>query len=586
MMKTSTQQRFLTAMALVLMLGLGACTTPAALPPATALPPAGAPTAAAAPAAVPTEAPAAPAPAPTGAAAAPAPAAAAPVTVRYGLPALPVTWDISKSTGSHEYHVLRNTYEPLFDYDFKTFELQPRGALSFEISPDGTVYTYKLNPEAKWSDGKPVTAHDYVYGLMRLIDPTLASPMSYELDMVKGATDYYGGKGRAEDVGIKALDDTTLEITLTSPQGYFPIVPTSVWFTALRKDIVDAHPNDWMFPPYMVGNGPYYITQYTPDQKVVIEKNPYYYRQHGGPDKVEFNVYTDPAGSFRAYEAGEIDYSSVPSEEIQRVQGDAKMGPEYHLLPQMGVSWLVLDTTNTDSPVSDKRVRQALSLTIDREGIAKAIFKGARTADTHVLPTNLWGMNPDAGVKGDIETAKKLLADAGYPDGQNWPKGVTLHCNNIPDDDFGKGVAEAVTGGWKDKLGITVQPECLEYQASEQWWQAQADQKFHMFELGWSVDFPDPHNMYGTGLEAFFPTYSHWKNAEYSDLIKQAVATTDRAKREELYKKAAVIIEDELPVIPYVQRNTAVVYKTWMGGDWFDPSMAFAKFANMEIQPH
>jgi oligopeptide transport system substrate-binding protein len=570
-MNTFVRQRFVIAAALVLMLALAACSAPAALPP-TAAP---APTAAVPPTAAPTQA-----------AAAPTAAAATPVTVRYGLPALPVTWDISKSTGSHEYHVLRNTYEPLFDFDFKTFELQPRGALSYTISPDGLVYTYKLNPDAKWSDGKPVTAQDYVYGLMRLIDPKLASPMSYELDMVKGATDYYTGNGKAEDVGIKALDDETLEITLAAPAGYFPIVPTSVWFTALRQDIIEAHPNDWMFPPYMVGNGPYYMTEYVPDQKVVIEKNPYYYRQHGGPDRVEFTMFTDPAGSFRAYEAGEVDYSSVPSEEIQRVQNDPTLGKEYHLLPQMGVSWIVLDTTNTDSPVSDKRVRQALSLAIDREGIAKAIFKGARTADSHVLPTNLWGLNPDAGVKGDLNTAKQLLADAGYPDGKNWPSGVTLHCNNIPDDDFGKGVAEALTGGWKDMLGITVQPECLEYQASEQWWQAQADQKFDMFELGWSVDFPDPHNMYGTALESFYPIYNHWKNAEYSSLIKQAVETTDRAQREALYAKAAVIVEDELPVIPYVQRNTAAIYKDWMGGDWFDPSMAFAKFANMEIKPH
>jgi oligopeptide transport system substrate-binding protein len=572
-MNMSTRLGLLNAIALLLIVLLAACGAPATTQPTVA------PTQAALPpTTAPTQAPAA-APTPTA-------EAAKPVTVRFGLPSLPVTWDISKSTGSYEYHVIRNTYEPLFDFDFKTFELQPRGALSYEISADGLVYTYKLNPDAKWSDGKPVTAQDYVYGLMRLIDPKLASPMSYELDMVKGATDYYTGKGAMEGVGIRAVDDLTLEITLAAPAGYFPIVPSSVWFTALRKDVVEAHEKDWMFPPYMVGNGPYYITQYVPDQKVVIEKNPYYYRKNGGPDRIEFTIYTDPAGSFRAYEAGEVDYSVVPSDEIERVMADAKMSQEYHLLPQMGVSWIVVDTTNEASPLNDKRVRQALSLTIDREGIAKAIFKGTRTADTHVMPTNLWGMNPDAGVKGDLNMAKQLLADAGYPDGKNWPSGVTLHCNNIPDDDFGKGVAEALTGGWKDQLGITVQPECLEYQASEQWWQAQTDQKFYMFELGWSVDFPDPHNMYATALDAFYPLYNHWKNAEYSKLVQQAVETTDRAQREALYKQAAVIIEDELPVIPYVQRNTAVIYRDWMGGDWFDPAMAFAKFANMEIKPH
>jgi oligopeptide transport system substrate-binding protein len=395
--------RFLSALALLLTVVLVACGAPATTPPQA--PPTAAPTQ---PAAMSTA------------------GEAQPVTVRFGIQSLPVTWDITKSTGSYEYHVLRNLYEPLFDYDFKTFELQPRGAVSYDVSADGLVWTYKLNPDAKWSDGQPVTAQDYVYGLMRLLDPEIASPMSYELDMVKGATDYYTGQGIAENVGIRAVDDLTLELTLTAPAGYFPIVPTSVFFTALRQDVVEAHPDNWMFPPATVNNGPYYMTEYVPDQKVIVEKNPYYYREHGGPDRIEFTIYTDPAGSFRAYEADEVDFSVVPTEEIERIQADPQLSAQYHLLPQMGVSWIVLDTANEDSPVSDKRVRQALSLAMDREGIANAIFKGAQTADTHVMPTNLWGMNPDAGVKGDLNTAKQLLADAGYPDGQNWPGGVSL----------------------------------------------------------------------------------------------------------------------------------------------------------------
>jgi oligopeptide transport system substrate-binding protein len=126
-------------------------------------------------------------------------------------------------------------------------------------------------------------------------------------------------------------------------------------------------------------------------------------------------------------------------------------------------------------------VRQALSLAIDREGLSQAIFKGVQKPSSHLIPDNLWGFNPDAGVKGGVEEAKKLLAEAGYPDGKGWPEGVSLHCNNIPDDAFGKGVAEALVGMWKENLGINVQVEALEYQASEQWWQAQVDKSFHMF---------------------------------------------------------------------------------------------------------
>jgi oligopeptide transport system substrate-binding protein len=507
-------------------------------------------------------------------------------TLRFALHALPVTWDINMSTGSYEYHVLRNVYDPLYDFDYKTYDLLPRGAKSYEVSSDGLVYTFKLNPDAKWSDGKPVRAQDYVYGLMRLIDPKLASPMSYELDMVKGATDYYSGKGKAEDVGIKALDDLTLQITVAAPASYMLMAATGVWFAPLRQDIVEAHEKDWMFPPYSVANGPYYIKEYVADQRVVLEKNPYYWRQHQGPDRVEVRIFTEPAGSFRAYEAGELDYSFVPSDEIERIQKDPKLSKEYHITPQQGVSWIVFDTTNKDSPVSDKRVRQALSLAIDREALSKAIFKGSQPPAYHLLPDNLWGVNPDAGVKGDLAKAKQLLADAGYPDGKNWPAGVSLHCNNIPDDAFGKGVAEALVGMWKDKLGIAVQVEALEYQASEQWWQAQTDKHYHMFLLGWSVDYPDPYSFYSTCFDAFMPQYSHWKNEEYSKLVAQGAAAATRAEREAIYKKAAVILEDELPHVPYLQRANPVVYKDWIGGDWFDPSMAFAKFSNIVVKPH
>ena len=512
---------------------------------------------------------------------------AQPTVVRFGIHALPVTWDINLSTGSYEWNVMRSVYDSLYDFDFVTYELQPRAAKSHEVSPDGLVYTFHLNPEAKWSDGKPVTAHDFVFGLMRLLDPKLASPMSYELDMVKGATDYYTGKGPAEAVGIKALDDLTLQITVAAPASYMLMAVTGVWFAPLRQDIVEAHPKDWMLPPYFVGNGPYYITEYVPDQKVVIEKNPYYWRTHQGPDKVIFTIFTDPAGSFRAYEAGELDYSFVPADEIERVKADPVMSKEYHLVPQQGVSWVVFDTTNKDSPVSDKRVRQALSLTIDREALVQAIFKGARKPGYHLIPDNLWGYNPDAGVKGDLAKAKALLAEAGYPDGKGWPDGVNIHCNNIPDDDFGKGVAEALAGMWKEKLGINVQVEALEYQASEQWWQAQTEPNhFHMFLLGWSVDYPDPYSFYSTCFQSFMALYNHWHNEEYNALVNQAASAPTKEEREALYKKAALILEEELPHAPYVYRANPVVYKTWMEGNWIDPSTAFPEFSNLIIKPH
>ena len=515
-----------------------------------------------------------------------APPAAEPTVVRYALHALPVTWDINMSTGSYEYEVLRNVYDPLYDFDFTTYDLLPRGAKSYEVSKDGLVYTFHLNPDAKWSDGKPVTAYDYEYGLMRLIDPQLASPMSYELDMVKGATAYYTGKGPLSDVGIKAVDDLTLQLTMAAPASYMIMAATGVWFAPLRKDVVEAHPKDWMFPPNGVANGPYYIKEFVADQKVVLEKNPYYWRQHEGPDQVIVTMFQDPTSSFRAYEAGEVDVSFVPNDDLERVQSDPQLSKEFHLAPQQGVSWVVFDTSNKESPVSDKRVRQALSLAIDREGLVQAIFKGARKPAVHLLPDNLWGMNPDAGVKGDLAKAKALLAEAGYPDGKNWPAGVTLHCNNIADDDFGKGVAEALVGMWKQNLGIDVQVEALEYQASEQWWQAQVDKHFHMFLLGWSVDYPDPYSFYSTCFDTFMAQYSHWKNADYSQLVAQAAAAPTREEREALYKKAALILEDELPHAPYTSRANPFVYKTWIEGNWFDPSMAFAKFSSMVIKPH
>ena len=515
-----------------------------------------------------------------------APPPSQPTVVRFALHALPVTWDINMSTGSYEYHILRNVYDPPYDFDYTTYDLLPRGAKSHEVSEDGLVYTFHLNPDAKWSDGKPVTAYDYAYSLMRLIDPKLASPMSYELDMVKGATDYYSGKGKAEDVGIRAVDDLTLELTMAAPASYMAMAATGVWFAPLRKDIVEAHPKDWMLPPNGVYNGPYMITEYVPDQKMVLEKNPYYWRQHEGPDRVEISIFTDPASSFRAYEAGELDYSFVPMDDVERILADPELSKEFHLAPQQGVSWVVFDTANKESPVSDKRVRQALSLAIDREGLSQAIFKGVQKPSYHLIPDNLWGFNPDAGVKGGVEEARRLLAEAGYPDGKGWPAGVNLHCNNIPDDSFGKGVAEAIVGMWKDNLGIDVQVEALEYQASEQWWQAQVDKNFHMFLLGWSVDYPDPYSFYSTCFDSFMALYNHWKNPEYSQLVAKAAAAPTRAEREELYKKAALILEDELPHAPYLLRANPVIYKTWIEGNWMDPVMGFAEFSNMVIKPH
>ena len=463
--------------------------------------------------------------------------------LRYDLETEPPSLDWSIATDNASIMVLTNLNEGLTRYD-KNLNAIPAIAESWDISPDGKKYTFHLRRSARWSDGKPVTAQDFVYSWQRLVNPATAAEYAYFLYLVKNAQAINSGAIKdLSQLGARALDDYTLEVELEHPAVYFPIVVTFVVTHPERRDLVEKFPDSWTEPEHIITNGPFVPTYRHHEYKLVAEPNPNYRDAKPKIKKLILYMVNETTTELTLYDTGDFDMVRPTPAAIPTY----RKSPEYLDWPYLGNYYVGF---NIEKPaVKDPRVRRALSMAIDRSKIPE-ILKGGQLPATSFIPPGMSGHNPDIGYKFDPEKARALLAEAGYPGGKNFP-GITLAFNTLDQNQL---VCEYVQAQWQKNLGIPVYLRNMEWKV---FLKELEQQPPDVFRLGWIADYPDPNNFAEVFLSVSGNNHTRWKSKDYDALVARAAVETDPKKRQELYDQAQrLLLEQDCVIVPlyfYVQ---------------------------------
>jgi len=446
----------------------------------------------------------------------------------------------------------------------KNDQLQPRGAESYTISDDGTVFTFRLRKEAKFSDGSPVTAHDYEWTLKRNLDPASGSKYAHSLYPLKNAVAFNRGELKDRDaVGVKALDDYTLQLTTERPAPYLISLIAATWtLFPLKREVLEKYGDKWTEADHIVTNGPFMVQSWKHDQEMVLVPNPYYWGEKPMLQRVVLQLVRDPLSqALVSYESGELDFAVVPNPDLERVQKDPVEGKEVKLVDNAGTRWVAFDSGHP--PFSDLRVRKAFYLAIDRPTLVDKVLRGVPLPAWTVLPPMIDGYNPAAKIPGGPAEAKQLLAEAGYPDGRGFPEVELV----FPQTAEYRAVAEALQPMWKEVLGVSTKLVPMENAAFVNWRNSRKDQAYHAYLGGWSNDFNDPYNWHNFLFDSREDHHNlHWKTPAFDDLITRASAETDPANRKQMHEQAEAILVGDVAVAPLFFRRIPVLVKPNVDG--------------------
>jgi oligopeptide transport system substrate-binding protein len=412
---------------------------------------------------------------------------------------------------------------------------------------NGNVYTIKLKSGLKWSDGQPLTAKDFEYSLKRECSAETAGPYQYVLgagmlDLV-GCDDLFNGEGTADAVGVKAVDDTTLQVTLKAPKPTFTTI-MSLWATfPVRQDIVEKFGDKWTDPGNIVVNGPYTLTEFVAKDHIVLEPNPNWALEPKPLlQKITVKFIDDLEVAFRGFQTGELDMTSVPATEIPTIKNDATLNSQFLQIGSLRI-WSV-EMQMKNEVLSNPKVRLALSRAIDRASLVKVVYNDAYLPATYWLVKGIPGFQgngPFENIIGyDPAAAKQALADAGFPNGQGFPT-LTITVTDRPDR---KAEGEFLQQAWKETLGINTEIQAVDAKTRSNTFNSK---NFQLFPGGWQNDYPDPEN----SLIGLFNTGGGNNQYECSDpdidaKLSAAGSETDNAKRIQDLKDAETLIVTRL----------------------------------------
>jgi oligopeptide transport system substrate-binding protein len=424
--------------------------------------------------------------------------------------------------------------EGLVTWKNSKFEVAPASAESWTISDDQLTYTFKIRKGLTWSNGDPLTAKDFEYSLIRAIDPKTWSGAfaSYQSAGILNAAQFQKGEVTADKVGVKALDDYTLEIKLEKPNPVFLMRLGEVWALPVHKATVEKFGKDWTKPENMVVNGPFKLKSWTVNSEMVLVRNDNYKGPNPGYLD-EIKLFLNPP-NILAYENNEVDSVEVTSADIDRVK--ASMGDQLMSTTTGVVNGLWLMYGNNQA-LNDKRVRQALSMAVDRAKIAKAVAKDTVEPAWSLFPPMFEDWNKKYGLKYDVAAAKKLLADAGYPDGKGFPELTILISYNVAATDP---FMVAVVDEWQKNLGIKAKIDNLEWGIfSKKRFEFHEDPNYlGFFNFSWTSPYPDPVNY----LRSNWPLEQVWADSKvYKDFLAiqndQSLSAADKVKKQEEFKR-------------------------------------------------
>lgn len=561
------------------------------------------------------------------------------------------TVDPPKATGEPEGRVIEGLFEGLLrrmpepnappptNRSNTPYTPQYATADDMQVSGDGKTYTFHIRESAKWSDGTPVTAHDFAWSWMRMLHPETASEYAYQLYYLVGAENYnraqldVGGAVEVEladrpkrtqtfprgtlvrgtlrevrkpggdertvsattvyvvevdgaqrffcrsrstsvadgdrveviaqilpdfeaTVGVKAQDDRTLAVTLNNRTPYFPdLVAFYPLYPTNRACIEKYGEPAFTRAENLVTNGPYRLKFRRIRDRVRLVKSPHYWNADAVKlEVIDAMAISSDIAALNMYETGQIDWTTnVPPTVIPDLSDRA----DFYTAPILSVYYYRINCTRR--PMDDKRVRRALNMAIDKEKICRRIMRAGEQPATNLVPPGLLGYSPPSGPPFDVEAARKLLADAGFPEGHNFPKVEILYNTH----ETHQAIAEVVQDDWRQNLGISVELRGLEWGTYQD---TQQKLQYQVSRAGWNADYADPNTFIDMFVTDGGNNQTGWSNRRYDELVAAAAKETDVPQRLALLREAEEILIDEQPIMPIAFYMSKELIKPYLKG--------------------
>jgi oligopeptide transport system substrate-binding protein len=456
------------------------------------------------------------------------------------------------------------------------------------VNPDGTVvYVYTLRDNLKWSDGKVLTAADFVYSWQRLVDPSTAADYSYMIDMVKNANEIMAGEKDKSELGIRAVNDKTLELTLTYDCPFFDEIACFPATFPVREDVIESAGDQWTFSPSTyISNGPYRMKEWVHNSYLLFEKNPNYYAPVAdGPDNIRFALMDDDNSILAGFKSGELDFiENVPVDEIPSLLASG----ELKIADYLGTYFVSINTQR--APFTDPQVRKAFTLAIDRDYIVNQITRTGQKPASGFVPAGMadatagsdfrqtggdyYSIDP-ADYQNNAAEAKRLLAEAGYPNGAGFPVVEYIYNTN----DAHRAIAEALQDMWRTVLGVNVT-------LSNQDWAVFLDTRkngdYSIARDGWIGDYNDPINFLDMFITGGGNNNSQYKNPEFDRLIAGAKGTAVQADRMRyLHQAEDLLVGADYAVGPIYFYTQMYMINPALSGMYYTP-LGYFFFTNVK----
>ena len=468
----------------------------------------------------------------------------------------PESLDPGTVIGQADGRVVQSVWEGLTRYNATNAAPEPGLALSWKKSPDGKVYTFFLKTNAQWSTGEPITTRDVVYSWFRVLNPKTASDYVGNLFYIKGAEDYHLGRAHADQVGIKALDDFTLEVTLVNPTPFFLDLCAFPTQAVVHRGTIEKYGDDWLKARPLPASGAYQLVSWRLNDRIRLKKNPRYWDAGNvAIETVDLFPVNYQNTALNLFMKGEVDVvwdkDVVPTELLDvLVKRD-----DFHKFNYLGTYFIRINLTR--EPFGDPAVRKALALAVDRSRIPSVLLAGGTVADFYVLP-GLPNYTSPPGLEYDPEGAKQLLREAGFPDGAGFPRFEYMF-NTSRDHEK---IAVQLQAMWKETLGIQMELRSVEWKV---YLNSQSSLDYDLSRSAWIGDYADPNTFLDMFMSNNPNNRTGWKSEKYDLLMREANATADEQKRALLLQQAEnMLIREEVPIVP--------IY-IYAGYNLFDPEV-------------
>ena len=477
---------------------------------------------------------------------------------RYNAGSEPESLDPAVISGTSEIQLCTSLFEGLLCQDASTLKVMPAVATHWNISENGTCYTFFLR-ESRWSDGTSLTAQDFYRSWQRVLEPKTGAPYASQLFPILGAEAYNaGGEKDFKNVGLRVINPHCFEVTLHHPCPYFLDLCAFVALFPVPLKVVEKYGDRWVRPENFVSNGPFSLQAWLPRKELILVPNLHYYDKNSIKlSRIEAKLIDDHDTAYKLFLQKELDWiTHVPLPKID----EAKWNPAYYASPYIGNYFYRFNTTR--KPFDDKRVRRALSMSVYRQALTRQVLKGGEQAAAFFCPA-LGSYQPIEGLSYNPQEANRLLDECGYKDRSTFPETEIFYNTS----EAHKKIAETIADQWSNSLGISVRLRNSEWKV---FLQTMAELNFEICRSSWIGDYEDPNTFFDLFKSNGGNNRTGWSNANYDELLNQSQRELDPQRRNHLFQRMErLLVEDECPIMPlYIYVNKGMISPRVAG--WYE----------------